>query len=376
MAETSIAGPIVLKSGRKQIVFAPVLVPGERDTDGEVLTAEKIGDVALEFMEGFGIVDVMHTLEKVGKPVYSELLRRDEQFTLPDGEIMVCPKGTWIMGAKVNDPDTWSKIEAGTFTGFSVMGVRRADLEAAMKTADPAVGIKAGLARKVLLKDLGEDWVPVAVSILESPAVYKSKWIAVKSKDTLEQKITRILDRLGIKVGKGTEDNNNTDKEVEEMKESEIKELIEKTVKDTVGPAIKEAVKELSSEELTDEEKKAVEEKAATEKAEAEAAEAKAKADAEAAGTKTEEELKVEADAAEAKAKAEAEAGETVEVPKSDFVAMKGALANQEKFNKKVEELLSVQSQGLGASLEATEAAKKSAEKIGPKRDTFGRAVR
>jgi hypothetical protein len=33
------------------------------------------------------------------------------------------PDGTWFLGAKVNNEETWQKVKDGTFKGFSVEGM-------------------------------------------------------------------------------------------------------------------------------------------------------------------------------------------------------------------------------------------------------------
>src|SRR3972149_3983653 len=53
-----LSGPIGIKSQELQIVTAPVLVPGEKDSDGEIVTKEKIEEVALKFLPEYGLVDV------------------------------------------------------------------------------------------------------------------------------------------------------------------------------------------------------------------------------------------------------------------------------------------------------------------------------
>jgi len=64
----ALAGMFVSKSAQRQIATAPVLVPGERDSDGEVLTAEKIEEVALKWMEEYGNVDVLHSMNNAAFP--------------------------------------------------------------------------------------------------------------------------------------------------------------------------------------------------------------------------------------------------------------------------------------------------------------------
>jgi len=177
----SLSGTIVTKNAAKQIVVGPVLVPGEKDSDGESLTSQKIEQVAYDFMEHFRYVDLSHTLKQSGVPVSSDLLRFEERYEI-DGEEMVLPAGTWMLGVKVHE-DAWPDVESGSLKGFSVMGAKKNDVESFMaaKSAGPiGMHFDGTKYRKTLLKDLGPDWVGVAVSILPNPSVFKSRFIAVK----------------------------------------------------------------------------------------------------------------------------------------------------------------------------------------------------
>lgn len=177
-SSTELTGPIVAKSAAKQIAYAAVLVPGEADSDGESLTAEKIEEVAHGWMENYRNIDVQHTLNNLDAlPVESHILRQPETVTIKD-ESMELPAGSWVLASKFNDPDTWAGIESGEYTGYSVMGVRRAAMETAAKSST------AFAFKKTLLEDLGEDWVATHVSVVDEPAVPKAKWFALKRKAT------------------------------------------------------------------------------------------------------------------------------------------------------------------------------------------------
>jgi len=170
-----LTGPIVFKSKLKRIAYAAVLVPGEVDIDGESVTAEKVEDAAHEWMELYQNVDLQHTLNNVGVPVESYLLPADMSVKAVDGEEMELPKGTWILGNRL-DEGTWDAVEKGELTGYSVMGMKRAALKSAEKENDITAALK-----KTLLRDLGDDWVPVYVSVVNKPAVPKAKFFALKA---------------------------------------------------------------------------------------------------------------------------------------------------------------------------------------------------
>jgi len=196
-----LTGPIVFKNVKKRIAFAAVLVPGEEDSDGEIVSKEKIEDVAHEWMEDYQHIDLKHSLNAVGKPVESYLTYSERTVKSIDGEEITLPVGTWILGSKL-DEETFEAVEKGELTGYSIMGVARKalkekDLKKALKSLQDDTDILKVL-KKTLLKDLGPDWVPVAVAVVGSPAVPKSKWFALKSKavkpkENLWDKIIKTL---------------------------------------------------------------------------------------------------------------------------------------------------------------------------------------
>jgi hypothetical protein len=219
-----IVGPIVIKNDEKRIATAPVLVPGEEDTDGETVTKERVEDVALEFMEHYQIIDVGHSFNKIGVPVESWLTRKQEQF----GDVVI-PEGTWMMTVKVNDDEAWAGIKDGTYKGFSITAVKRAEIENAMK-ANKSIALKG----KTLLKDLGDDWVVGTVAVVEGPAVLKSKWIAIKS--------GRV--RVGLKEWFKSRFGNNEDK-TSNKNETEELEMDEAKLTEVIGAAVKQSAEEI-----------------------------------------------------------------------------------------------------------------------------------
>jgi hypothetical protein len=176
--EPELTGLIVQKSTARQIAYAAVLVPGEPDSDGDTLTAQRIEETAHEFLAAYRNVDLQHTLNNVAVPVESYITPAPMAVKHGDDEVEL-PAGTWIMAAKVLDDTTWGGIEDGTLTGFSIMGIPRTTAEAAFKSAGddaPDMALK-----RTTLRDLGADWITCAVSIVDTPAVPKAKFFALKS---------------------------------------------------------------------------------------------------------------------------------------------------------------------------------------------------
>lgn len=161
-----LTAPIVYKNDEKRIVFGPVLIPDEPDTDGDVVSAEHIEKVAHKFVEEYGNIDLQHSLNNVGKLVESYILPMD----MDAGDGKIIPKGSWMMGVRVTDDDVWEAVKDGRLGGFSIMALQKA----AMKSAEEP--------KRVTLADLGDDWIVNAVSLVDEPAVPKAKWLAIKSK--------------------------------------------------------------------------------------------------------------------------------------------------------------------------------------------------
>lgn len=170
MAE--LTAPMVFKDDEKQIVYGPVLVPDEPDSDGDKVTEEHIEAVAHGFLKQYGNIDLRHSLNNVGSTVESYIAPMDLTF-----EDITVPKGSWIMGVHVSNKDAWDDVKKGKLQGFSIMGVPNS----VKKSAESDEAVEKGSSRTTLA-DLGEDWIVNAVSLVEEPAVPKAKWVAIKSK--------------------------------------------------------------------------------------------------------------------------------------------------------------------------------------------------
>jgi len=189
-----LTGPIIYKAEAddKQIAYAAVLVPGEPDSDGDVVSAAKVEEVAHEWLASYRNIDLMHTLSSADStPVESYITPAD----LDVGDYTL-PAGTWVMAAKINDAGIWDAVKNGSLTGFSIMGVRKAELTSAFKN-------EAAL-KRTLLSDLGDDWVCPFVSLVDAPAVPKAKFFALKSAAKEQSKwYHRLLgSESSVKVGR------------------------------------------------------------------------------------------------------------------------------------------------------------------------------
>lgn len=257
-----LAGPIVSKYSAQRLITGPVLVPGEKDTDGETVNEKKIEDVALKFMETYGNVDVGHTFNNVAVPVESWILRAAQKFQMPEGEILELPKGTWMLSSRVKSDAVWDGIVNKKLRGYSVTGIGLAAIEAAQKSKDTTMDefLEMSMKRRTLLRDIGDDWIAVAVSIVEDPAVLKSKFIAIKNAAGSKNPFERLFNRLNI-----FKDEKTVIKEDAEMEMKEFKAAMKEVATEVMNDVVEEKVKPLIQAVEDKIEKAPPEEKAAAE---------------------------------------------------------------------------------------------------------------
>jgi len=184
-----LTGPIFKKTEKQRIVYAAVLVPGEPDLDADkgekILTEEEVEQVAHKWMEEYGNIDYMHGLNNVAKPVESFILPMDYEVEAY-GEKINLPKGTWVLAAKVVNDKAWKEVEEGKLTGFSIMGIQNNVLKSIMDSVSKGKRVDKELnaaMKRVLIKDLGKNWIVPFVSLVDNACVPKSKFFAIKQKD-------------------------------------------------------------------------------------------------------------------------------------------------------------------------------------------------
>ncbi|WP_373896376.1 XkdF-like putative serine protease domain-containing protein [Virgibacillus sp. CBA3643] len=165
-----LTAPLVMKNDEKRIVSGPVLIPDEPDTDDDVVTEEQIENVAHQFVEDYGNIDLMHSLNNVGKMVESYILPMD----MPVDDELTVPKGSWMLSVRVTDDESWQAVKDNKLGGFSIMGIQKQ----AVKSAEKGNAAE----KRTTLSDLGDDFIVNAVSLVDDPAVPKAKFLAIKSK--------------------------------------------------------------------------------------------------------------------------------------------------------------------------------------------------
>lgn len=183
-----LTGPILMKNSKRRIAWAPVLIPGEADSDGEVVAKSTIERVAHEWMASYRNIDREHTLNNVDAVPVESYITPNDLMVKMNGEDVVIPQGSWILATKFSEED-WQSVEKGEWAGYSIMGVPRA----ATKSVDMAE-------KRTLLADLGDDWVVTHVSVVGAPAVPKAKWFALKSAQQRKGILSRIFDTDPVPV--------------------------------------------------------------------------------------------------------------------------------------------------------------------------------
>lgn len=101
----------------KQLVTGVVMEPGEIDTQGDFTTASEIETAAHLFMTKSRIVGKGHATKAKAEVVESYVSGAEMEI---GGQKV--KKGSWIMTVKVHDPDLWTAVKSGEFSGFSIGG--------------------------------------------------------------------------------------------------------------------------------------------------------------------------------------------------------------------------------------------------------------
>ncbi len=107
----------------ERFVMSVVYEPDEKDTQGDWATADEIRKAAWSFMESDQVYKINHDEEGEIHVLESYIATVD--FTMEDQKIKA---GTWLLGSRIRNEETWEKIEKGELTGYS-MGVEAFRIE-------------------------------------------------------------------------------------------------------------------------------------------------------------------------------------------------------------------------------------------------------
>ncbi|WP_010174879.1 XkdF-like putative serine protease domain-containing protein [Bacillus coahuilensis] len=236
-----LSSPILGLNKNLQIMTGAVLIPDEPDSDGDVVSKERIESLAYEYMEKYQNSDLQHTLNNVAKVVES-YITPFPMTVKAYGKTIELPAGTWIMSVKVSDPEIWQAVLDGKLTGFSIMGVRRSTLnDFSFKSAtNEEISDLVNKSERTTLEDLG-DFVITHVSIVDKPAVPKAEFFSLKSQQFEEKGLfKRFVEFMKDEQAKKTkgEDVEMTKEELKQFilsvfKEANTEEVEEETVEET-----------------------------------------------------------------------------------------------------------------------------------------------
>lgn len=116
----------------QRIVFCIVYSPDEADTQGDIASADVIKDAAYNFMRAARTnnVDKQHDFIPDEGFVAESWIVKENDSIFPDE-----PAGSWAVGIKVENEETWQAVKKGEITGLSLAGL--AVIEEATKQFDP-----------------------------------------------------------------------------------------------------------------------------------------------------------------------------------------------------------------------------------------------
>jgi hypothetical protein len=104
----------------QRIVFCIVYSPDEVDTQGDIATAEVIKEAAYNFMRcaRTNNVDKQHDFIPDEGFVAESWIVKENDSIFPDE-----PAGSWAVGIKVENDETWQSVKNGEITGLSLAGL-------------------------------------------------------------------------------------------------------------------------------------------------------------------------------------------------------------------------------------------------------------
>lgn len=150
----------------KKLVYAIVYSPGEVDAHGDVADAQTIERAAYNFMRK-GItknVDKGHDYKADEGFVAESWITKENDSLFPDD-----PIGSWAVGIKVENEDTWQQIKKGEISGVSLAGLAKVEIieKSVTQLNNSAVKHASNLIKRGNIIDSNK-WSPPSVSIENS----------------------------------------------------------------------------------------------------------------------------------------------------------------------------------------------------------------
>ena len=99
-----------------RIVWGEVYAPGFPDSQGDFMSEDTIREMAYGFMkkQDLAAIDTNHSREPNGSHIVESFIaREDDSIFIP---------GSWVLGVRVPDDETWELVKSGELNGFSIDG--------------------------------------------------------------------------------------------------------------------------------------------------------------------------------------------------------------------------------------------------------------
>ena len=181
--------PFRVYRDEERYVGGLVLTPGDDNSYGDIWEADDIRLMAHRFMEESRHIDYMHTTKVVAVPVESYYFPTEEEGGQAEYSVYgeTIPGGSWWLGSRVQDEDTWEQVKSGQLKGYSMLAVKLTRNESQPNRAYATADGQAPSGRKMT----ADDWDITMVSLVDKPAVNKATYVIMRRAPDGEPVITR-----------------------------------------------------------------------------------------------------------------------------------------------------------------------------------------
>lgn len=113
----------------QRIVVGVVLVPEERDLQGDIYSHEEVERAAHEYLAAYRRAERTPHKDQHSRQVGEGEISLLESYIAPAdftlGEQRI-KRGSWVMAWRIESPSMWADVKAGRRTGFSIGGTAKA----------------------------------------------------------------------------------------------------------------------------------------------------------------------------------------------------------------------------------------------------------
>jgi len=184
----------------KKMVYGIVYSPEETDSQGDISSESEIEKAAHGFMKyrRSGKIDKNHNMEpEEGFTAESWITRENDALFKDDA-----PEGSWAVGIKIENDETWEEVKKEEITGLSLMG--SANIEQLEKSQDSwldnlieKIGLKKGKFRDKILASKARRMVwDLTDAFQEGVNEIMSDSFKGDKKDALSKMVTEIQEYL------------------------------------------------------------------------------------------------------------------------------------------------------------------------------------